>query len=80
MRGWGLLAGFRRFGFHVSHAFVEPAELPLQHVDFFPLACHGFVQLLDRLFLMDQPDFEVGDARFRVDRDFFSVSGHGLFP
>lgn len=75
MAGGLAVVAFDRF-----HAFLEQAELAFQHIDFVPLTDDGFVQFLDGPVLMAQPDFEVGDARFRVGRDFFSVSGHGLLP
>ena len=81
MRGRRFLTGgLAAIAFDGFHTLMEKAECAFQRIDLAPLTDDGFVQFLDRLFLMAQPDFEVGDARFRVGRAFFSVSGHGLFP
>ena len=80
MRRRRFLAGLARVPFDRLDAFVQPAKPPLQRIDFLPLPDDRFVQFLDRPFLMAQPDFEFGDAGFRVGSGFFSGSGHERFP
>ena len=76
MRGWWFLAGgFAAVSLDVLYPFAEPSQLAFQGVDFVPLPNDGFVEFLDRLVLMAQPDFEFFEAGFRCVGRFF---GHGV--